>query len=47
MKTDWEPLQFADIQIATIAIANDLTLVTGNISHFERIFGLHTQNWIG
>jgi len=35
-----------DIQIASITIANDLTLVTGNIRHFSRIHGLRAENWI-
>lgn len=40
------PLYLADIQIASIAIANQLILVTGNIKHFERIKKLKLENWI-
>jgi len=31
--------------IAGIAIENEMTLVTNNDSHFERIPGLKTENW--
>ncbi len=34
-----------DLLIAGIAIENDLTLVTNNVSHFERIAGLRIENW--
>lgn len=40
------PLLFADIQIAAIAIANDLVLVSGNEKHFRRIPGLAWENWL-
>jgi predicted nucleic acid-binding protein len=39
-------LSLADLQIAAIAIADELILITGNISHFERIPGLKTENWL-
>lgn len=41
-----QPLAFADIQIAAITQANDLTLVTGNEKHFSRIPGLRVENWL-
>ncbi len=31
--------------IASIALANDLILVTNNLSHFERIPDLKIENW--
>ena len=34
-----------DLLIAGIAIENDMTLVTNNESHFERIPGLRIENW--
>jgi len=34
------------MQIASIAIANDLTLVTGNIKHFSKIHELKVEDWI-
>jgi len=39
-------LAWADIQIAAIAQANDLILITGNVRHFERIAGLRIENWL-
>jgi len=40
------PLPLADLEIAAIAIAGDLTLVSGNSRHFSRIPGLRTENWL-
>jgi predicted nucleic acid-binding protein len=40
------PLPLADLQVASIAIANQLVLVTGNVGHFRRIPGLPVQNWM-
>ncbi len=40
------PLAFADLEIAAIALANDLTLVTGNVKHFRRVPGLRVENWL-
>lgn len=40
------PLALADLEIASIAIANDLTLVTGNTRHFCRIPRLIVENWL-
>ena len=34
-----------DLMIASIAIANDLTLVSNNTKHFERVKGLRLDNW--
>lgn len=36
-------LDLADLEIASIAIAGDFTLVTGNIRHFGRIEGLRAE----
>jgi tRNA(fMet)-specific endonuclease VapC len=41
-----EPLPLADLQVASIAIANALVLITGNSSHFERISRLPVENWL-
>jgi tRNA(fMet)-specific endonuclease VapC len=38
-------LSFVDEQIATIAIVNNLVLVTRNISDFQHIPSLHVENW--
>ena len=35
-----------DLRIASIALARDLTLVTGNVRHFERVPGLRIENWL-
>jgi len=35
-----------DLRIASIALARDLTLVTGNVKHFARVPDLHVENWL-
>ena len=37
---------FTDLQIAAVAISNDMTLVTGNLRHFTCIDGLTVENWM-
>ena len=39
-------LNHTDMQIASIAITNDLTLITGNTKHFSRIDRLQLENWL-
>lgn len=34
-----------DLRIAAISLYRDVTLVTGNIRHFERVPGLAIENW--
>jgi len=34
-----------DLQIAAIAIANNLTLVTHNVSEFSRVAGVRIEDW--
>lgn len=34
-----------DILIAGSALSNNLVMVTNNTDHFERIEGLHVENW--
>jgi len=41
-----KPVSFADLQIAAIAMANELILISGNIKHFKRIPGLSVENWL-
>ena len=41
-----ERLEDADLQIASIALSNDHTVVTGNTRHFERVPGLRVENWL-
>ena len=40
------PLGDADLRIGAIALARELTMVTGNVRHFERIPGLSVENWL-
>src|SRR5260370_65744 len=40
------PIGDAGVRIAAIALANGLTVVTGNVRHFERVPGLHVENWL-
>ena len=35
-----------DLRIASIALAHDLVLVTGNVRHFGRVPGLAIENWL-
>lgn len=41
-----QPLALADLEIASIAIAGNFTLITGNVRHFGRIEGLTHENWL-
>jgi len=40
------PIEDADILIAAIVIANNGTLITSNIKHFESIDNLKYENWL-
>jgi|FLYL01.1.fsa_nt_gi predicted nucleic acid-binding protein len=40
------PIGDADLRIAAIARAHGLTVVTGNVRHFQRVPGLPVENWI-
>lgn len=40
------PLYLADLQIASMAMANQMTLITGNTKHFQRIKELKYDNWM-
>ena len=40
------PLDEPDLRIASIALSRNLTLVTGNLRHFERVPDLRLENWI-
>lgn len=41
-----EPLDNLDLQIASIALENNLPLVTHNTRHFNRLNGLQLVNWL-
>lgn len=34
------------MRIASIALSHDLTLVTGNVRHFDRVPDLTIENWL-
>ena len=36
-----------DAQIAAIALAANMTLLTNNVREFERVKGLKVENWVG
>ena len=40
------PIGDADLRIASIALARNLTVVTGNIVHFRRVPDLPVENWL-
>ena len=41
-----EPIGSFDTQIDAHALSSDLTLVTNNTKHFQRVAGLKTENWV-
>ena len=46
LKKDGNLIEDADILMASIAIVEDLILITDNTSHFDRIKGLSFDNWL-
>lgn len=46
LESGGEPLAEPDLRIASIAIARDLTLVTANVRHFDRVPDLGVENWL-
>ena len=46
LKKEGNLIEDADILMAAIAIVEDLVLITNNMSHFKRVKGLETENWI-
>jgi predicted nucleic acid-binding protein len=40
------PVGDADLRIASIALSRGLTVVTGNVRHFEPVHGLQVENWL-
>jgi tRNA(fMet)-specific endonuclease VapC len=45
LKQQGEIIMDADIMIASIALSNELTLITNNEKHFRRIINLKIENW--
>jgi predicted nucleic acid-binding protein len=46
LEAEGRPLAEPDLRIASIALANDLTLVTGNGRHFARVPDLRVEDWL-
>jgi tRNA(fMet)-specific endonuclease VapC len=46
LELEGQRLAEPDLRIASIALARDLTLVTGNVRHFQRVPGLRVENWL-
>lgn len=46
LESEGRRLDEPDLRIASIALARDLTLVTGNVRHFTRVPELRVENWI-
>ena len=40
------PIGDADLRIASIALVRDLTVVTANVRHFQKVPGLPVENWL-
>jgi predicted nucleic acid-binding protein len=40
------PLAHADLQIASITLSMNMTLITGNLKHFQRVPQLTVDNWL-
>ncbi len=40
------PLGEPDLRIVSIALAHNLTMVTGNVRHFSKVSGLQVENWL-
>lgn len=46
LKKEGLPLDDLDLFIGTTAMANNLILVTRDVSHFQRLNGIELQNWV-
>ena len=46
LKKQGNLIEDADILMASIAIVEDLVLITNNIKHFKRVKGLRIDNWL-
>jgi tRNA(fMet)-specific endonuclease VapC len=45
LESQGNPIGSYDLQIAAIALSNDLTLVTHNVREFSRVDGLRVEDW--
>ena len=46
LESEGRRLAEPELRIASIALSNDLTLVTGNVRHFSRVPDLRVENWL-
>jgi tRNA(fMet)-specific endonuclease VapC len=46
LESEGRRLDEPDLRIASIVLARDLTLVTGNERHFARVPDLRIENWL-
>ena len=46
LRREGQLIEDADLLMAAIALAHDLTLLTDNVRHFQRIESLQIENWI-
>ena len=46
LEKEGTPLAHADLQIASIALTMGMTLITGNLKHFQRVPQLAVENWL-
>jgi tRNA(fMet)-specific endonuclease VapC len=46
LESEGRRLDEPDLRIAAIALARNLTLVTGNVRHFARVPDLVVENWL-
>ena len=45
LSTTGNPIGMADTQIAAHALTLNMTIVTNNVKHFERVKGLRVEDW--
>jgi len=46
LESEGRRLEEPDLRVASITLANDLILVTGNVRHFARVPELRIENWL-
>lgn len=46
LESQGTPLAHADLQIAAVALSMNMTLITGNLKHFQRVPELAVENWL-
>jgi predicted nucleic acid-binding protein len=46
LESQGRPLAEPDLRIASIVLSRHLTLVTGNVRHFDRVPDLRIENWL-